>query len=118
VRILKHPESFAAFGKETLTSKERSMAQRKRHSPEQAMELLRKIEDGIANGKTITESCVEAKIAATTYLRLRNERSDAADDQAQRLRELEQENANLKRLVSELCLHKLALRDIIASGGL
>jgi uncharacterized protein YdcH (DUF465 family) len=40
------------------------------------------------------------------------------DGQEQRLSELKQENANLRRLVSELCLQKLALRDIIASEGL
>jgi len=94
------------------------MARRKRHSPERAIELLRQIEEGIASGKTIAESCMEAKISTPMYLKWRKERSDAEDGPAQRLRELEQENANLKRLVSELCLHKLALRDIIASGGL
>jgi hypothetical protein len=61
---------------------------------------------------------MEVKITKPTYLRWRKEYSDAGDGQAQRLRKLEQENANLRRLVSELCLHKLALRNIIASGGL
>jgi hypothetical protein len=82
------------------------------------MELLRQIEESIASGKTVAESCMEAKISNWMYLRLRNERSNTEDGQARRVRELEQENANLKRLVSELCLHKLALRDIIASKGL
>ena len=94
------------------------MARWKRHSPEQAMEFLRQIDESIANGKTTEESCMEVEITKATYLRWRKEHSDAGDSQAQRLRELEQENANLRRLVSELCLHKLALRDIIASGGL
>ncbi len=94
------------------------MARRKRHSPEQAMELLRQIEESIANGKTIAESCMEAKVSKSMYLRWRIERGEPGDGQAKRLRELEQENANLKRLVSELCLQKQALRDIIASGGL
>ena len=94
------------------------MARRKKHSPEEAMELLRQIEESIASGKTVAESCMEAKISNWMYLRLRNERSNTEDGQARRVRELEQENANLKRLVSELCLHKLALRDIIASQGL
>ena len=93
------------------------MARRKRHSSEQAMEILRQIDEGVANGKTTAEGCLEAKITKAMYLRWRKEYSDARDGQARRLRELEQENANLKRLVSELCLHKLALRDIIARGG-
>jgi hypothetical protein len=82
------------------------------------MDLLRQMEERIANGKTIEESCMEAKITNSTYLRWRKESSDAGDGQAHRLRELEQENANLRRLVAELCLHKLVLRDIISSGGL
>jgi hypothetical protein len=55
------------------------MARRKRHSPEQAIELLRKIEDGIANGKTIADSCMEAKVSKWMYLSWRNERSNAED---------------------------------------
>jgi putative transposase len=94
------------------------MAWRRRHSPEQIMELLRQIDESIAKGKTTTECCMEAEITKSMYLRWRSEFGGAANGQTQRLRELEQENANLKRLVSELCLQKLALRDIIASGGL
>ena len=94
------------------------MARRRKHSPEQAMELLRQIEEGIANGKTIAESCMEAKISKSMYFRWRKEYRNAGNGHAHRLSELEQENANLKRLVSELCLQKLVLRDIITSGGL
>ena len=82
------------------------------------MELLRKIDASVASGKTIAESCTEAKVTEATYLRLRMEFCDAGDNQTQRLMVLERENANLRRLVAELCLQKLALRDIIASGGL
>jgi transposase-like protein len=94
------------------------MARQKRHRPEQAIELLRQIEERIASGKTIADSCMEAKVNKAMFWKWRKEYGDAGGDQARRLRELELENANLKRLVSELCLHKLALRDIIASKGL
>jgi hypothetical protein len=109
---------FAAFDMESLVSKEQSMARRMRHSPEQVMELRRQIDESIANGKTTAQSCLEAKITMAMYLRWRREYSGGGEAQAKRIRELEQENVNLKRLVSELCLQKLALRDIIASGGL
>jgi hypothetical protein len=82
------------------------------------MELVRQIDESVANGKTAAESCMQAKINKATYFRWRKRYCGAGDGQSQRLRELEQENANLRRLVSELSLHKLALRDIIASGGL
>jgi hypothetical protein len=94
------------------------MARWKRHSPKQAMKLLRQINEGVANGKTTAESCMEANISKTMYARWSKEYGGVEDDRALQIRELEQENANLKRLVSELCLQKLALRDIIASGGL
>ena len=51
-----------------------------------------------------------------TYYRWRKEYGGLKVDQARRLKELEQENAKLKRLVSELSLEKLVLTDI-ASGN-
>lgn len=94
------------------------MAWRRNHSPEQAAELLRQIEEGIANGRTIAECCMEARITRAMYWRWRRESPGVQDVPAMRLKELEQENASLRRLVSELCLQELALRDIISSGGL
>ncbi len=51
-----------------------------------------------------------------------NRRSKATpvlkSEKARRLNELQEENANLKRLVAELSLQKLILRDILASRGL
>jgi hypothetical protein len=51
-----------------------------------------------------------------TYYRWRKEYGGLKMDQARRLKELEQENAKLKRLVSELSLEKLVLKDI-ATGN-
>ncbi len=51
-----------------------------------------------------------------TYFRWRKEYGGLQVDQAKRLKELEQENAKLKRLVRELSLDKLVLKDI-ASGN-
>jgi putative transposase len=94
------------------------MAQRKRHTPEQAVTLLRQIGAGVANGKATSEVCKELEITVRTYYRWRRVYGGLEENQARRLRQLEQENANLKRLVSELCLQKLVLRDLIASGRL
>jgi transposase-like protein len=92
------------------------MARRKAHSPEQVVNLLRQIEVAIANGKTTPQACKEAGIAEQSYYRWRKEYGGLQVDQARRLKELEQENAKLKRLVSELSLEKLVLKDI-ASGN-
>jgi putative transposase len=92
------------------------MARRKAHSPEQVVNLLRQIEVAIANGKTTPQACKEAGIVEQSYYRWRKEYGGLQVDQARRLKELEQENVKLKRLVSELSLEKLVLKDI-ASGN-
>ena len=62
------------------------------------------------------KACKEAGITEQTYYRWRKEYGGLQVDQARRLKELEQENAKLKRLVAELSLDKLVLKDI-ASGN-
>ncbi len=80
------------------------------------MSLLRQIEVAVTNGKTRAVACKEGEITEQTYYRWRKEYSGLQVDQARRLKELEQENTKLKRLVSELSLEKLVLKDI-ASGN-
>ena len=69
----------------------------KRYKPEQIVTLLRQIEVGIANGKTTPQACKEAEITVQTYYRWRKEYGGLKLDQAKRLKELEKENAKLKR---------------------
>src|SRR5271168_5276770 len=88
------------------------MARGKKHSPEQVVNLLRQIEVGIANGKTTGQACKEALITEQTYYRWRREYGGLQVDQAKRLKELESENSKLKRLVANLSLEKLVLKDI------
>ena len=70
----------------------------------------------IRKRKTLPLACKEVEIVEQTYYRWRKEYGGLNVDQARRLKELEQENAKLKRLVSELSLEKLVLKDI-ASGN-
>jgi len=92
------------------------MARGKKHTPEQIVSLLRQIEVAVANGKMTPAACREVGITEQTYYRWRKEYGGLQVDQARRLKELEQENAKLKRLVAELSLDKLVLKDI-ASGN-
>jgi len=92
------------------------MARGKKHTAEQVVSLLRQIEVAVANGKTTPIACRDSGITEQTYYRWRKEYGGLQVDQARRLKELEQENAKLKRLVSELSLEKLVLKDI-ASGN-
>ena len=92
------------------------MARRKKHTPEQIVSLLRQIEVAVANGKTTPVGCRDNGITEQTYYRWRKEYGGLQVDQARRLKELEQENTKLKRLVSELSLEKLVLKDIAAGN--
>ena len=90
------------------------MARGKQHTAEQVVNLLRQIEVSVANGKTTAVACKESAITEQTYYRWRKEYGGLRVDQARRLKELEQENPKLKRLVSELSLEKLVLKDIVS----
>jgi putative transposase len=88
----------------------------KKHRPEQIVALLRQIEVEMANGKSTPQACKEAEVTQQTYYRWRKEFGGLKLDQAKRLKELERENAKLKRLVAELSLEKQILKDV-ASGN-
>ena len=87
------------------------MAQ-KRFKAEQIVARLRQIEVAIANGKTTPQACKDAEITEQTYYRWRKEYGGLKLDQARRLKELEKENARLKRVVADLALEKQVLRDV------
>ena len=84
----------------------------KRYKPEQVVNLLRQIEEEIANGKTTPQACRDAQITVQRYYRWRKEYGGLKVGQAKRLKELEKENSRLKRLVAELSLEKQVLRDV------
>ncbi len=84
----------------------------KKYKPEQIVTLLRQVEVELGNGKTTPQAYREAEITAQTYDRWRKEFGGLKLDQAKRLKELERENAKLKRLVAELSLEKQILKDV------
>lgn len=85
---------------------------RKRYTPEQIVSVLRQVEVLVSNGKATDQACREAGIVEQTYYRWRKEYGGLKVDQAKRLKELEQENSKLKRLVAELSLDKQVLEDL------
>ena len=90
---------------------------KKRFSAEQIVTLLRQIEVWMAEGKSIGVACREAGISDQSYYRWRKEYGGLDLDQARRMKELEKENARLRRLVADLSLEKQVLKDI-SSGNL
>ena len=89
---------------------------RRTFTPEQIVAKLRQIEVLMSAGKVAALACKEADISEQTYYRWRKEYGGLDLDQAKRLKELERENARLKRLVADLSLEKQVLKDI-ASGN-
>ncbi len=90
---------------------------RRTFTPEQIVAKLRQIEVLMSAGKAAALACKEADIAEQTYYRWRKEYGGLELDQAKRMKDLERENARLKRLVADLSLEKQVLKDI-ASGNL
>lgn len=90
---------------------------KKRFSAEQIVLLLRQVEVATAQGKSIPVACREAGISDQSYYRWRKEYGGLDLDQARKMKELEKENARLKRLVADLSIEKQVLKDI-ASGNL
>jgi transposase-like protein len=90
---------------------------KKRFSAEQIVTVLRQIEVSMAQGKSIGVACREAGISDQSYYRWRKEYGGLDLDQARRMKDLEKENARLRRLVADLSLEKQVLKDI-SSGNL
>ena len=86
-------------------------------SAEQIVLKLRQIEVQTAQGKGLALACKEAEISEQSYYRWRKEYGDLKVDQAKKMKDLERENARLRRLVADLSLEKQVLADV-ASGKL
>lgn len=84
---------------------------RKRHTTEQIIGLLRQTEVELAQGRSVGEICRGLGVSEASYYRWRSEYGGLKVDQARRLKELERENARLKRAVAELTLDKLILKE-------
>jgi putative transposase len=83
-----------------------------RYSIEQIIVKLREIELFCGQGKTIAEASRQAGITEQTYYRWRKEYGGMNTSDAKRLKELEKENARLKKLVADLSLDNAILKDV------
>ena len=88
---------------------------RKRHTPEQIINKLRQAEVELSEGKTVPQACKKIGVAEQTYYRWRHEYGGMRTEQVKRLKELEKENAQLKKLVADLSLDNQVLNEA-ASG--
>ena len=84
----------------------------KRHTPEQVVRKLREAEVELARGATVKDACRKIGVTEHTYYRWRREYGGLKLDQAKRLKELEKENARLKKLVAEKELDLSILKEV------
>ena len=89
------------------------MAKQRRYSPEQIVMKLRQAEVILSQGQTIAQACKAIEISEQTYYRWRREYGGMDVSQAKQLRELEKENARLKKLVADLSLDNAILKEVL-----
>jgi len=84
---------------------------RKRYTPEQIIGMLREAEVALAQGDKAGTICRRLGVSEQSYYRWRREYGGMKVDQARRLKDLERENARLRRAVSDLTLDKLIMKE-------
>ena len=84
---------------------------RKRHTPEEIVAKLRRVDVLVAQGQTIDAAARSIGVTQTTYHRWRNEFGGLKLDQVKRLKVLEAENARLRQAVADLTLDKVILTE-------
>ena len=87
-----------------------------RQRPDQIIAKLRQAEVELVRGLKVPEVCRKLGVTEQTYYRWRKEYGGLRTDQAKRLKELERENARLKKLVAEAELDKAILREAAAGN--
>lgn len=84
----------------------------KRFTVEQIVAKLREAEKLQGQGMTIPQVCKRLQISEQTFYRWRIKYGALKEDEAQRLKALEQENARLKRIVADQALDISMLKDL------
>lgn len=85
----------------------------KKHSAEQIIKKLREADAMIAAGKTLGQVAQSLEISEQTFHRWRNQYGGMKSEEAKRLKELEDENKRLKRLLADAELDKSILKEAL-----
>jgi transposase-like protein len=84
---------------------------RKRQKPEEIVAKLRQVDVLVSQGQSVADAVRQIGVTEVTYYRWRQEFGGLKSDQVKRLKELETENARLRRAISDLTLDKLILQE-------
>ena len=85
---------------------------KKTFTPEQIIFKLREVEVLVGQGETVASACRSIGVTEQTYYRWRKQYGGMGTEQLKRLKELEKENARLKRVVADLSLEKAILAEV------
>ena len=89
---------------------------KKIHKPEEVVAKLRQVDVLVSQGQTAADAIRSIGVTEVTYYRWRKEFGGLKADQVKRLKDLETENARLRKAVADLTLDKLILKEA-ASGN-
>jgi transposase-like protein len=89
------------------------MARRRSYTPEQIITKLREVEILLSQGKSVKEASKLLEINEQTYYRWRREYGGMDVTQAKKLKDMEKENARLKKLVADLSLDNAILKEVL-----
>jgi len=89
---------------------------RERHKPEEIVAKLRQVDVLVSQGRSVADAVRTIGVTEVTYYRWRQEYGGLKAEQVRRLKQLETENARLRRAVADLTLDKLILKEA-ASGN-
>jgi putative transposase len=95
----------------TILDQEEDFVGRQRHTAEQIIGKLREAEVLTSKGMPMEEVLRQLGISDATYYKWRKEYGGLRVDQAKRLKDLEQENTKLKKVVADLVLDKAILKE-------
>ena len=84
---------------------------RKHHKPEEIVAKLRQVDVLVSQGQNIADAIRRIGVSEVTYYRWRQEYGGLKTDQVKRLKDLETENARLRKAISDLTLDKLILQE-------
>ena len=83
----------------------------KKHKPEEIVAKLRQVDVLTSQGTQLVDAVRSIGVTEVTYHRWRNEYGGLKSDQVKRLKDLETENARLRKAISDLTLDKLILQE-------
>lgn len=81
--------------------------------PEEIIKKLREAATQLAGGQSVEAVCKKLEVSSPTYHRWKEQYGGAKEDTVKRLKALEKENTQLKKLVADLSLDKAMLRELV-----